>query len=118
MSCTWEDLAIDDGPQAPVDLVGMLLECVRADCLDHAFLARLPEGLLLAALRAWQEGPAGEAAAAAAGAQGEREDRGRELREATSRLQGFKRGLDSAGLLDPPPQKHAMVWHTQRVISG
>merc|ERR1719433_350698 len=46
--CTWEELALDDGPHAPAALVGLLLGCIRAGCIEEVFLTRLPEGLLSA----------------------------------------------------------------------
>eukprot|EP00928_Gymnodinium_smaydae_P054022 TRINITY_DN37875_c0_g1_i1.p1 TRINITY_DN37875_c0_g1~~TRINITY_DN37875_c0_g1_i1.p1 ORF type:complete len:591 (-),score=124.99 TRINITY_DN37875_c0_g1_i1:61-1833(-) len=89
--CTWEDLQVDDGPHAPAVLVGLLLSCIRAGCLDEAYLSRLPEGLLQAGLSARvDDGLASDTSAQAA------------LARVIERLQIYKRNLEQEGLLGPP----------------
>lgn len=89
--CTWEELVVDQGSRAAVDLVTLLLRCMGNGCIDRSFLTRLSEGLLKASMEGREEAEEREV-----------------LEKAVTKLQTFKRGVEEARILERPPSLFTM----------
>eukprot|EP00929_Paragymnodinium_shiwhaense_P020308 TRINITY_DN13585_c1_g1_i5.p1 TRINITY_DN13585_c1_g1~~TRINITY_DN13585_c1_g1_i5.p1 ORF type:complete len:797 (-),score=172.67 TRINITY_DN13585_c1_g1_i5:532-2802(-) len=100
LGCKWEDLVIDDGASAPASILGMFLDALEAGCFNQAFLLRMPEGLLVAAMDNLPD------------------DRARTVQRTVEQLQNFKTQLADSNLLLPrttPTASAARLTHAEKV---
>jgi len=91
--CTWEEMAIDYGKQAPVVLVTMLQGCITEGCVEMEFLTKLPEGLLALVIKELPSGSNREA-----------------LEGVLVKLQLFKRSIDDRNVLRPCVRGSLRSW--------
>mmetsp|Transcript_208 Transcript_208/g.696 ORF Transcript_208/g.696 Transcript_208/m.696 type:complete len:821 (-) Transcript_208:118-2580(-) len=84
LASTWEELAVDDGPLAPPELVKMIVTCTDIGCLDRSFLRKLPQALLQSVIESGSETLV---------------DSAEELSGIVQQMQDYRAGVDAAKLL-------------------